>query len=63
MDVRVGHLTPEQADEFVHAWLGPGDPTGLTMRGEIVEKPVAFEPEEVEESRELILARETSDKE
>jgi hypothetical protein len=56
-------MTPDQADEFVRAWLGPGDPTGLTMRGEILEKPQAFEPEEVEEPRELVLARETSDKE
>ena len=63
MDIRVGHLTPEQADDFVREWLGPGDPTGLTMRGEIVEKPQALEPEEVEEPRELVLARETNEKE
>ena len=60
MDMRVGHHAVVDVSEFVREWTGPGDPTGLTARLEDAPKKRDLE---VEEPREPIPARETSDKE
>ena len=60
MDVATALRDPEQ---FVREWMGPGDPTGLLMRTNPDAKPYVPEPEEVEEPRELTLARESTEKE
>ena len=61
--MKIGHLQPEESSEFVRAWMGPGDPTGLLTRRDPEAKPYVPEPEDVEEPRELVLARESTEKE
>ena len=61
--MKVGLLDPSQADEFVRVWIGPGDPTGLLTRSDPEAKPYVPDPEEVDEPRELTLARESTTKE